>query len=591
MVEDFGVSEQNNATYVGLLASTFFFCQFATSVLWGAASDKYGRRPCLLWGVALNGVAMIQFGFASTYGQAVLGRALAGGLSGNVAISKSYLGEVTAGSRSAKGFGLLGFVWGIGSVTAPIAGGYLSNPTTRFPAVFAPESFPLLVQYPYLLPSVLSAIVALMALVVGVFCLPETPAFLARQRQLQASGAAPAPGPVRVLADNCSKLLQWATTPRIARSYQPVAIAPPRQVASAAPACGIELAAVHPLPTATGHQSEAPGPERHGNATFESASAPVLDQPEGGVAPILHAGGSGPPPRSRRCCSCTDWLLSRGVSDSTAMCIASYACVAMAQVLFDELMPIFAKTAGVKGGLSFDSGQVGLVLTIQGAALILYQPLFFPIIVQWVGAVRLFTFSAVVLVPVFLTFPALTLVYNCPVTLWSLLSVSIVAKACLLANMFTGILMLTTRSARGANLGKVNGLSQASSAAVRSVSPFVGGLLYSLAATVPGRLHAVIPYALPAVVLAACAWLSRRIPPSLNFEEEDEEPNTDNATACAGDENDSKVLLPMSKAELGYNTSNNHSDLPAPGEVVLPGCDPGVFDEAVAGEALPRQQI
>lgn len=578
MVEDFGISDQYNATYVGLLASTFFFCQFATSILWGAASDKYGRRPCLLWGVALNGLAMMQFGFASSFGLAVLGRALAGGLSGNVAISKSYLGEVTVGNRSAKGFGLLGFVWGIGSVSAPIAGGYLSNPTTRYPSVFPPASFPVLVDFPYLLPSALSAVVAALALVVGYFFLPETPAFLRRQAELATQlQAAAAPGPMQVLLECATKALHYMKRQPASQQYQPVATS--QALPGAAPQVSAgALPGSAQLELAPARQERGPaGAQEHlDTATVQPAYSAVAP-PD---TPQLHLGGTVLPRPRRQCCSCATWLLSRGISDATAMCIASYACVATAQVLFDEMMPIFAKTKGGSGGLSFDSGQVGLVLTIQGVALILYQPLLFPILVQRIGAVRLFTASSLMLVPVFFLFPCLSLAYDAPAVLWPALAAAVVIKACLMANMFTGILMLTIRSARGENLGKVNGVSQASSAAVRSVSPFVGGVLFSLSTAVPGRLHAMIPYALPTVVLLGCAWLSNQIPPSLNF---DEDPPASAQPLEA--EADTKQLLQPDKTTT--DDSPVGSDLPLPQYIQPAGTDPD-SDQA---QQQPREMV
>ena len=572
MVEDFGISEQYNATFVGLLASTFFFCQFATSILWGAASDKYGRRPCLLWGVALNGLAMVQFGFSSSFGLAVLGRALAGGLSGNVAISKSYLGEVTSGSRSAKGFGLLGFVWGIGSVTAPMAGGYLSNPTSRYPGVFPGDKFPVLVDFPYLLPSAVSAVVALVALTTGLFYLPETPAFLER-----AAVTAPRAGPCEVAAHTISSALKWFQPSRRQQYHSLATTTIP--VGAAAQAAPCTAAEVEMQPVGAGSTAAISPVQDSGHMGLGSA-APA----QAASVPQLHLGAPPPEPRRLRCCSCSAWLLSRGISNATALCIASYACVAMAQVLFDELMPIFAKTSGSSGGLSFDSGQVGLVLTMQGAALIVYQPVFFPIIVQRVGAVRLFFISALLLVPVFFFFPALTLAYDAPAVLWPALAVAIVAKACLLANMFTGILMLTNRSARGANLGKVNGVSQSSSAAVRSVSPFVGGVLYSVSTGLPGRLHAMLPYALPTCVLFVCAWLSNKIPASLNFEEEDPVAEAAPAVPDPTGADDTKGLLEPTKQ--GGGDSPLGGDQPQAQFAQVVAGDPDVSDAALTQHVL-----
>lgn len=55
---------------------------------WGTLSDKIGRRPILLVGLASNAVVGTMFGTSQGLWQAILWRGLNGGMSGNIAIAK-----------------------------------------------------------------------------------------------------------------------------------------------------------------------------------------------------------------------------------------------------------------------------------------------------------------------------------------------------------------------------------------------------------------------------------------------------------------------------------------------------------------------
>ena len=70
------------AVYVGMVTSAFAFAEFSSGVIWGRISDRIGRKPVLLMGLAGTAISMIVFGFATTLPVALLGRALGGLLNG-----------------------------------------------------------------------------------------------------------------------------------------------------------------------------------------------------------------------------------------------------------------------------------------------------------------------------------------------------------------------------------------------------------------------------------------------------------------------------------------------------------------------------
>lgn len=91
MIEDFFRNDPNKqqggatiAVYAGMVTSAFAFAEFSSGMPWGRLSDKIGRKPVLLTGLAGTALSMLLFGFAPNLPVALLARALGGLLNGYV---------------------------------------------------------------------------------------------------------------------------------------------------------------------------------------------------------------------------------------------------------------------------------------------------------------------------------------------------------------------------------------------------------------------------------------------------------------------------------------------------------------------------
>lgn len=85
----------NNASfYAGLLVSAFAIAEASTAVLWGTLSDRIGRKPVILIGLAGTAISSLILGFASNYWVALLARLAGGLLNGNVAVMQTMVAEV-----------------------------------------------------------------------------------------------------------------------------------------------------------------------------------------------------------------------------------------------------------------------------------------------------------------------------------------------------------------------------------------------------------------------------------------------------------------------------------------------------------------
>ena len=84
MIESFGVDKEDPliSFYGGLVTAAFTFAEFSSGMLWGKLSDRIGRKPVLLTGLAGTGLSMLVFGFSPNIYVAVVARALGGLLNG-----------------------------------------------------------------------------------------------------------------------------------------------------------------------------------------------------------------------------------------------------------------------------------------------------------------------------------------------------------------------------------------------------------------------------------------------------------------------------------------------------------------------------
>ncbi len=172
LVEDLA-GEQDAASigiWVGLLMTSYSAAQFLFSPIWGALSDRIGRRPVLMIGLVGNTVFFTMFGLANTLLMALIARFLAGVFNGNIAVARAYIGDVSTPQQLATRMGLIGAAFGLGFTIGPFLGGELSAPAERWD-LFKDTIFE---TYPYLLPCALASVLSIVSLLFAFKSLPES---------------------------------------------------------------------------------------------------------------------------------------------------------------------------------------------------------------------------------------------------------------------------------------------------------------------------------------------------------------------------------------------------------------------------------
>jgi len=138
---------------VGLMIASNAGAQFIISPIVGRLSDRFGRRPLIMFSIIgtmlsflllafVNPVSKILAGYMNIPGQnqnaASLTAAWAIGLlffcrvldgiaGGNVSLARAYVSDITTEDHRAQGLGLIGAAFGFGFVVGPAIGGTLSN--------------------------------------------------------------------------------------------------------------------------------------------------------------------------------------------------------------------------------------------------------------------------------------------------------------------------------------------------------------------------------------------------------------------------------------------------------------------------------
>jgi MFS family permease len=113
--------------------------QFLFSPVWGARSDRVGRRPVLLLTIAGNAFSYLLLFFSGSFLLFFAGRILGGIMGGNIAVAIAAVSDVTTRQNRAKGMGLVGVAFGLGFLTGPAIGGLTAsaNLLDRWPALSA----------------------------------------------------------------------------------------------------------------------------------------------------------------------------------------------------------------------------------------------------------------------------------------------------------------------------------------------------------------------------------------------------------------------------------------------------------------------
>ncbi|KAI0421174.1 major facilitator superfamily domain-containing protein [Xylaria grammica] len=454
MIEDFHVTDDASriSFYAGMVTSAFTFAEFSTGLLWGRLSDKIGRKPVLLTGLAGTALSVLVFGFAPNLTVALLARAIGGLLNGNMGVLSSTVTElVTAKEHQPRAYTIMPVVWCLGSIIGPMIGGALARPCISYPSIFSPGT--IWERYPYLLPNLFSALIVLVGVINGFLFLEETHA----QKKMQ--------------RDRGLELGNWILSKftgfgKCAESRDEKSKFSDREDE------------IQPL---IDHDEQLPTYRTNENTPtnsprLRSASVPTLPQDSLDLTQSkAHMGVS----------------ISKTFTRPVVLNIISFGILAFHTMTFDQLLPVFLATAPPKdhvvtslplkfvGGFNLDSKTVGIILSIQGVYQLLINMFLVPKVLKRFGALRSFRFIAIAYFMLYLVTPYLVLLP--PAYRMVGLAVVLAWKCTFQTIVYPSNAILTADNAPSRlALGTINGVAASTASLCRAFGPTISGILYSV---------------------------------------------------------------------------------------------------------------
>jgi DHA1 family tetracycline resistance protein-like MFS transporter len=145
---------------VTLIIALYSLLQFLTTPLIGRLSDRYGRKPLMIWTLVGTIVGHIFLGIADSLWLVVVSRSILGVMAGNLGVAFAYATDITTPEQRAKAIGILSAGFGMGFMFGPGIGGTLAGTDVA--------------SANFLVPAFSAAALATLGLLGVLFFLPES---------------------------------------------------------------------------------------------------------------------------------------------------------------------------------------------------------------------------------------------------------------------------------------------------------------------------------------------------------------------------------------------------------------------------------
>ena len=127
----------SSPTFIGVIFASFFLAQLLSAPLWGRISDRYGRRPALLIGLAALGLGYVIFAAANSLWMLLLARFIQGLGGGTTGVTQAYVADTVRPEDRARALGWLSAGTNVGTMVGPALGSFLVHKGQGAPAVAA----------------------------------------------------------------------------------------------------------------------------------------------------------------------------------------------------------------------------------------------------------------------------------------------------------------------------------------------------------------------------------------------------------------------------------------------------------------------
>jgi len=128
-----GLSLPRAALWGGALATLYAFMQFVCAPIVGNLSDRFGRRPVLMFSLAGFSLDYLVMGLAPHLWVLFIGRTLSGVFGATYTTAGAFIADISPPEKRGANFGLIGAAFGLGFIIGPVVGGFLGDIDHRYP--------------------------------------------------------------------------------------------------------------------------------------------------------------------------------------------------------------------------------------------------------------------------------------------------------------------------------------------------------------------------------------------------------------------------------------------------------------------------
>ncbi|XP_021773414.1 protein ZINC INDUCED FACILITATOR 1-like isoform X2 [Chenopodium quinoa] len=157
--------------------------------------------------------------------------------------------------------------------------------------------------------------------------------------------------------------------------------------------------------------------------------------------------------------------------------IIVYCIFSLHDMAYTEIFSLWAVSPRKLGGLSFSSEDVGVVLSVTGFGMMVFQLILYPYLNKFFGPVMFARICGALSIPLLQSYPFLALFSGLSLSI--LLNSASMIKNCLSICIITSTFILQNRAVDQDQRGAANGISMTAMSLFKAIGPACGGALLS----------------------------------------------------------------------------------------------------------------
>lgn len=159
--------------------------------------------------------------------------------------------------------------------------------------------------------------------------------------------------------------------------------------------------------------------------------------------------------------------------------MVSYCFFSLYDTAYNEILSLWAVSDRKYGGLSFSSEDIGAVLSVAGASLLVYQVVIYHWVHQFLGPVISSRVASALSIVIVSTYPFMT--YLSGAKLSFALYSAVMMRSIVAISASTGIFLLQNNVVRQEQRGTANGIATTAMSFFKAIAPIGAGILFSWA--------------------------------------------------------------------------------------------------------------